>query len=402
MSGAGGGGGQGDDRNSMALLWIIGFIFALGLIAWWLFDQQLKYAFIKLRMVEIYLISMVLKVIPDSIAFFAPIKDTAYKTLLVTKQLTPAQLTPNYASQLSTVIGEYLRFPVTALLALFCYLTYGRNVKMRYRKRYTMDSLAHQEASVWPQINPVLNTDIIAADIDTGLWAMALSPLEFCKRYKLIGISVEMPNNILSKGPVYHMILDKSRATRLFASQLGRLWQGPEALPIHRRAILAAIIARGCRDTKAARDLLEQINRSCTRGRLDKLDFSGVDALWKKHINNRDVVDILRMHAYETTIFVALFLFARQDGVFATADFLWMKPLDRKFWYFLNNVGRQTAFCEAAGVHAHYLAERALKRPLGVPMVDEATKGLELALKDIIYVPTPEEKDQLLKQLESG
>lgn len=400
MSGAGG--GQGDDKNSMALLWIVGFIFALGVIAWLLFDVQLKYAFIKIRMIEMFLVTSFLSLIPDTISYFTSIKETAAKAYLVTQTITPGQLSPNNAGQLSTIVGEYLRFPVTVLLALFCYLTYGRNVKMRYRKRYTMDSLAHQESSVWPQINPVLNAKIEESDIDEGVWAMAQSPLSFCKHYKLINISVEMPNNILSKGPLFHMILDKPRATRLFASQLGRLWQGPEALPIHRRAIFAAIIARGCRDTKAARELLDQINRSCAHGKLDKLDFNGADALWKKHVKTREVVDLINMHAYETTVFMALFLFAREDGVFATADFLWLKPLDRKFWYFLNNVGRQTAFCEAAGVHAHFLAESALRRPLGVPMVDEATKGLELALNDIIYVPSAEEKDQLLKQFEPG
>lgn len=399
MSGAG---GQGDDKNSMALLWIIGFIFALGVIAWLLFSEQLKLGFIKIRMLEMYFITIFLDLIPGSVTVLQDIKATADRTLLVTQTITPKDLTSNNVSQLSNIVGGYLRYPVTMLLTLFCYLTYGRNIKMRYRKHYTMESLAHQESAVWPQINPVLDAKIDEADIDSGVWAMAQSPLEFCKHYKLISISVEMPNNVLSKGPVYNMILDKHRTSRLFASQLGRLWQGAEALPMHRRAIFAAIIARGCRDTKSAQNLLMQINRSCGGGKLDKLDFSGVDELWKKHIKSREISDIIKMHAYETTIFMALFLFARQDGVFATADFLWMKPLDRKFWYFLNNVGRQTAFCEAAGVHAHYLAESALRRPLGVPMVEEATKGLDLALKDIIYVPTLEEKDQLLKQFEPG
>lgn len=397
MSGA----GQGDDKNSMALLWIVGFIFVLGVIGWLLFSEQLKYLFIKIRMIEMYLITFVLDFLPNNIPQLYAIQETADKTLEVTKVMTPEQLTPAYAGQLSEVVGKYLRVPVTMLLSFFAYLMYGRNVKMRYRKKYTMDSLAKQESEVWPQINPVLDQKIEDLDIDKGLWAMAQPPLEFCKLYKLIGISVEMPTNVLSKGPVFHMILDKPRTNRLFASQLGRLWTGPEALPIHRRALLAAIIGRGCRDTKDSQELLKQISRSCAGGKLDKLDFSGADALWKKHINNREVQDIIKSHAYETTVFMALLLFARQDGVLATADFLWLKPIDRKFWYFLNNVGRQTAFCEAAGVHAHYLAECALRRPLGVPMVTEATKGLELALKDIIYVPTPEERDELLKQFEN-
>lgn len=398
MSGA----GQGDDKNSMALLWIVGFIFVAGLITWWLFAEQLKYIFIKVRMLEMYAITFVINFLPDNFPSLLEIQEEARRTLEVTKVMQPEQLTTAYAGQLSTVVGTYLRIPISIILALFAYLMYGRNIKMRYRKKYTMDSLAKQESSVWPQINPVLDQKIDEADIDSGIWAMAQPPLDFCKYYKLISISVEMPTSVLSKGPIYHMILDKPRCNRLFAAQLGRLWQGPEALPIHRRAILAAILARGCRDTQAARDLLQQINRSAAGGKLDKLDFSGADALWKKHINNREVKDIISVHAYESTVFTALMLFARQDGVFASADFLWLKPLDRKFWYFLNNVGRQTAFCEAAGVHAHFLAECALRRALRVPMVQEATKALELALKDIIYVPTPEERDELLRQVEAG
>ncbi len=396
MSGA----GQGDDKNSMAILWLIGFIFVIGLIVWLIFDEQLKYVFIKIRMLEMYLVAFVIDFLPDSVEMFAEVQETAEKTLAVTKIMTPEQLTTANAGELSTIVGKYLRIPITICLALFCYLMYGRNVKMRYRKRYTMSTLAHQESAVWPQINPVLDANIEDLDIDNGVWAMAQSPLEFCKHYKLITISVELPNSALSKGPKFNMVLNKNRADRVFAAQLGKLWTGPERLPIHRRAIFAALIARGCRDTQAARDLLLQINRSCGRGKLDKLDFSGVDALWKKHINNRDITDRLKLHAYETTIFMALFLFARQDGVFATADFMWLKPLDRKFWYFMNNVGRQTAYCEAAGIHAHYLAEAALRRPLGVPMVHEATKGLDLALQDIIYVPMPEERDELLKQIQ--
>ncbi len=399
MSGAG---GQGDDKNSMALLWIVGFIFAIGVMVWLFFAPQLKILFIRIRMVEMYLVTLVLNLLPNSVPYLQSVQETADKTLLVTQTIKADQLTLDYATQLSSVVGRYLRIPITMLLALFCYLTYGRNVKMRYRKHYTMETLAKQEASVWPQINPVLNANIEENDIDKGVWAMAQSPLGFCKHYNLISITVEMPTNALSKGPIFKMTLNKQRANRLFASQLGRLWQSPQALPMHRRAIFAAMIARGCRDTKVARDLLVQINRSCEHGKLDKLNFAGVDALWKKHVNKREVQDLIQMHAYETTVLMALFLFARQDGVFPTADFLWMKAIDRKFWYFLNNVGRQTAFCEAAGVHAHYLAESALRRPLGVPMVEEATKGLDLALQDIIYVPSVEEKDQLLKQFEPG
>jgi len=399
MSGAG---GQGDDKNSMAILWLVGFIFIVGLVVWLAFSEQLKYLFIKIRMLEMYLVSLPFKLIPTSITALDSIRKEIADTILVTQKIQPDQLTPAYASQLSEIVGKYLRIPITIFLALFCYLMYGRNVKMRYRKKYDMTSLAMQESEVWPQINPVLNAQIQDAPINEGAWAMGQSPLEFCKHYNLITIKPEISNSALYKGPKFNMILNTSRANRVFASQLGKLWNGPERLPLHKRALFAAFIARGCRDTKATRDLLLQINRSCANGNLENLDFSGADHLWKKHVNERGISDILKIHAYESTIFMALLLYAREDGVCATADFLWLKPFDRKFWYLLNNVGRQTAFCEAAGVQAHFLAERALNRPLGVPVVDEATKALDLALKDIIYVPTPEERDELLKSFEPG
>jgi intracellular multiplication protein IcmP len=79
--------------------------------------------------------------------------------------------------------------------------------------------------------------------------------------------------------------------------------------------------------------------------------------------------------------------YARNDGVLASAEFIWLKPLDRKLWFMLNCVGRQTPFCEVAGPVAHFKIEKRLRRPLKVPMIDEAVNALEAALAEIIYQP---------------
>jgi intracellular multiplication protein IcmP len=50
-------------------------------------------------------------------------------------------------------------------------------------------------------------------------------------------------------------------------------------------------------------------------------------------------------------------------------------------------VGRQTPFAEVAGIFAHWVAEKESGRKLLVPMVDEATRALEVALKEVIYRP---------------
>src|SRR4029079_9643029 len=113
------------------------------------------------------------------------------------------------------------------------------------------------------------------------------------------------------------------------------------------------------------------------------LDYSGVDELLKKHINSKDVQTILKSHAYVMTVMASMLEKARDDGVQASADFLWLKPRDRRLWYMMNTVGRQTPFIEVAGVYAHWIAEKEAGKRILVPMVEEASKALEIALKEV-------------------
>jgi intracellular multiplication protein IcmP len=77
---------------------------------------------------------------------------------------------------------------------------------------------------------------------------------------------------------------------------------------------------------------------------------------------------------------------ARSEGVLATAEFLWLKPLDRKMWYMLNSVGRQTATVEIAGAFAHWKTEMKVKRPLRTPAVLSAANALKESVSQILYV----------------
>ncbi len=46
---------------------------------------------------------------------------------------------------------------------------------------------------------------------------------------------------------------------------------------------------------------------------------------------------------------------------------------------------------EIAGPISHWLAEKAMGRKLTQPMIKNAVKGLELAIKDIVYTPDESE-----------
>jgi intracellular multiplication protein IcmP len=102
------------------------------------------------------------------------------------------------------------------------------------------------------------------------------------------------------------------------------------------------------------------------------------------------VQKVIAVHGYIVTAMASLLVASREAGVLSTAEILWLKTTDRRMWYMLNSVGRYTAMGEIAGAFAHWLAEKKLGLPLVVPMVEEAVKGLELALSDILY--KPEEK----------
>jgi len=161
------------------------------------------------------------------------------------------------------------------------------------------------------------------------------------------------------------------------------LWDGADKLPLYAKALFAAFAARMNADTKAAEQLLRQLNASST----GSLDYQNVDGLLKKHLNTPLVQNVVQNHAYNYTVLAEMLAKARDDGVQASADFLWLKPIDRKLWYTLNMVGRQTPFSEVAGIFAHWIAEKEAGRRLKVPMVEEATKALEIALKEVVYRP---------------
>ena len=155
-------------------------------------------------------------------------------------------------------------------------------------------------------------------------------------------------------------------------------------MSIHNKALFAVFAARLCRDEESSRELLSAISRS-SQG--NQLSFSGVNELLKKYADRKEVKKIIQGHAYVLTVLAALLKEARKDGVLATAEFIWLKPIDRRLWFLLNSVGRQTAPSEIAGPFAHWLAENDLGRRIKMPMVEEAVEALDTAISEIEYVP---------------
>ena len=289
----------------------------------------------------------------------------------------PTKISFNSFMILNKVIGGWTRWISTPILIGLAALTYFKFDNHKFTNIYTMKTLSEAEKNNWPEIMPVLSIDLVKQDIEEGPWAMAKTPLNFCKENNLISPTVVDQRNVWK--------LDRGTAHRLLTIQIGPLWTSVFDLPIHMKALVVIFIARAERERDIARKFLGQIARSAGGG---KLDFSGVEEQLKKFSNSKILRWLPPRHAYVYTMMASLLDISRSDGVLATAEFLWLKPVDRRLWYVLNTVGRQTAVVEVAGAHAHWLTEKKLGRALRTPMVDEAVNALEASMLDTLCIAT--------------
>jgi intracellular multiplication protein IcmP len=369
---AGGGGGNANTEDSSAgLLWSLFAIFLLGGIVWHVFRPQIVSAYLSLRYHEISALSVVMHN-SDIVSL---------KNSLAT--LDPEALNFSDLILVGKITGNYLRIPLVIILLVLAFIVYCGNTVRKFKTVYSMKSLAYSEQGNWPQIMPVIGKNILQQDLDNGIWAMAMTPIQFSKKYNLMEIYRRQSSDLLNKNSRIEIVLKRGEANKIFTLQLGERWRGFAKTPLYVQALFAIFAARINADTAEAAKLIKQLNISST----SKLDYSGVKALYAKHANSKLVKKILTNHAYVATVMASMLVACRQDGVQATADFIWLKTLDRSLWYMLNNMGRQTAFIECAGPYAHWLAEKEAGRKLIIPMINTATDALELSLKSMIYNP---------------
>lgn len=366
------GGNQSD--NSAGMLWGVAGGFAVIGMIWFGLKNYIVSFYLTIKLYEI-----------DLLNFFLPNHFDNLRTDILKAIADPKNVGFVNLMNLGAGVGDVLRYPLILLLFVLAVLVYFGNTTRVFKRIYNMQDLVKSEKGNWPQITPIVGLNLIKTDIDKGPWAMAMTPLQFCKRHKLLEEVRPQRREGMSRKDwdKVEVILKRGEANKLFAMQLGQLWKGSDKLPHHIRALFAVFAARINADSKAAEKIIMQLSASSTT----KLNFSGVEELLKKHLNTKGVQRITQSHAYVFTVMASMLEGAREDGVQASADFLWLKPLDRRLWYILNTVGRQTPFVEVAGVFAHWVAEKEAGRKLLVPMVEEATNALDLALKEVVYRP---------------
>jgi intracellular multiplication protein IcmP len=358
-------GGNGD--NSMAPVWITVLVF-ITLYAVWSFAHAQIVSFIFFCNITLgKLISLFIH------------ENNLANDMYIMQTVDPSVVTWQQLFSLITDVGVYLRYPVGLLLLIGGIHLYRSDITLKFHKTHDMFSLRAQEQHNWPSIAPVIKQDLVSLDLDEGPWAAASNPVEFARKHNLLKKSDLLADD-RAPGAELAAGIKRGDAKRVFTLQLGPIWDGFDRSPLHAQALAAVFMARMNRDKNAATMILNSLNKESASG---KMNFHVATATLNKYKNTDMVQEISGSHAYLLTVMASLLHASRDDGVVPSADFLWLKVLDRRLWYMLNCVGRQTPFAEVAGPFAHWLSEKAMKRPLLSPMIDEAIKALEVAVKEV-------------------
>ena len=362
-------GGGGD--NSLAPVWIT-VLFMITLYVIWIYGHQ-------------HIVSFVLKlnIIQGKLVYLFIHDPQLAANIYIMQTIDPSMVTWNQMMALSSSGGDYIRYPVGLLLLIGASSLYFTNIKLKYCKPHDMKSLRKQEQQNWTAIMPIVKEDLANEDISKGPWAMALSPIEFARRYQLL-----KKDDVILEAPVPGMEMTagirRGDAKRVFTLQLGPYFGGFDSCQPHVKALAAIFMARMNRDRSSATLIVDTINKTWTAG---KPNYAVAFPILKKYQGTELVQEAISKHAYLLTVMSALIEAARKDGVVPCADILWLKPTDRRLWYMLNCVGRQTPFVEVGGPFAHWRAEQALGRPSKVPMIDEAIVALEIGVKEVKLPP---------------
>ena len=362
---------QSGGDNSLAPVWITVFFMVVTYLVW-LFGHQHIVSFVfKLNIWQAKLVTL----------FISAPQLTANTYLMET--IDPASVNWDQFVALTASVGDYIRYPVILILAGLAVLLYSTNIKLKFRRTHNMMTLRTQEQRNWSAIMPVIKEDLVAEDITKGPWAMALSPMEFARRHQLLKkedaiLDVPSPGMEMTAG------IRRGDAKRVFTLQLGPYFDGFDRCPPHVCALAALFMARINRDRGAATLILNTINQTWSTG---KPNYAIARPILKKYLKTELVQEAIAKHAYLLTVMASLIEAARDDGVVPCSEFLWLKPTDRRLWYMLNCVGRQTPFSEVGGPFAHWKAEHSLGRPSLVPMIDEAIRALEIAIKQVKLLP---------------
>ena len=329
----------------------------------------------------------------------------------------PASLSWETMQKVLHYTGSWIRWPFALLLVLFGVAATFMGRVGGLVRRFNMESLLRNNAESFPCLRPVVGRGkylLSPESHDSGPWKIARTPVQFALENELLLDEQGKPftpEQALKNGlpstelPAWgNARLDEKKALAVLTEQLGKPFEGYEGLSPCRRALAVAFLAYANGDKKGCVSMLDMVSSSYNEidGNADcpvLTDTAFEKRLKKAWARHKDVLSEKNMAshaAYELPWFMALLYRARQKGVLASSQFLWLRPMDRLLWYALNQCGGRAAWAEGFAAWAHYTAEEQEGKALTEPHVAPAVASLKEALSaqgwltEIFVPPMPE------------
>ena len=351
------------------------------------------------------------------IQVFTPFFDEAQTAWTRIAEADPASLSWETMQKVLHYTGSWIRWPFALLLVLFGVAAIFMGRVGGLVRRFNMESLLRNNAESFPCLRPVVGRGkylLSPESHDSGPWKIARTPAQFALENELLLDEQGKPfspEQALKNGlpstelPAWgNARLDEKKALAVLTEQLGKSFEGYEVLSPCRRALAVAFLAYANGDKKGCVSMLDMVSSSYNEidGNADcpvLTDTAFEKRLKKAWARHKDVLSVKNMAshaAYELPWFMALLYRARQKGVLASSQFLWLRPMDRPLWYALNQCGGRAAWVEGFAAWAHYTAEEQEGKALTEPHVAPAVASLKEALSaqgwltEIFVPPMPE------------
>lgn len=348
---------------------------------------------------------------------FTPFFEEAENAFARIAAADPASLSWDTMQKVLRYTGSWIRWPFLLLLVLFGVASIFMGRVGGLVRCFNMESLLKNNAESFPCLRPVVGRGkylLSRESHDSGLWRIARTPVQFALENGLLldeqgepftpeqALKNGLPSTAL---PAWgHARLDEGKAGVVLTAQLGKPFEGYEGLSSCRRALAAAFLAYAGGNKKGCIALLDAVSLSYAekngQASCPLLKDDNFVGKLKKEWDCRSSIlheKCLSSHAaYELPWFMALLYRARQKGVLASSQFLWLRPLDRPLWYALNQCGGRAAWAEGFAAWAHYQAEEKAGKALSEPHVQPAVASLRQSLAaqgwltEIFVPPTPE------------
>ncbi|NTF16815.1 hypothetical protein G6L37_00050 [Agrobacterium rubi] len=367
MAGKGGGGQQENSNNTEAVAFITVVLVILALWAIWTFFRA----------------AIVLPAFVIDSAFIFVIEHTkgigetgkavkAFTHSFFTGSRSAAtDITWEQFSYVRNAVGAQVRWVITPIIIGWAFWVFFKMKGEGYKRVFSLgggkgkpQSLAHYQSERW---KVATYSAFFDPDVRDRHITQAESPMEFLRNNE-----VEFENGSFSEAT------REQQLPEIFAAQLGKPWTGLERADLNVQCI-AILCALHYLRRKPSLSERENLSIAWAQG---KDGTEAMKALVARHIGDKDILKVVNTicakHAYaHTGLFALLDLARARAGVLASADFGYIKQLDRSLWYTLSNCGRRRFFIEAAGVVSHFFAEKVTANPLVEANVENAINGLE-------------------------